>query len=129
VIGGKQPEGLDGAYYMPTLITNTTSDMKVITEEVFGPILPVVTFKTEEEAIKIANDTPFGLSAFVYSKDIERANRVASALEAGQVSINGCSYFSTNAPFGGYKKSGLGRTKGDIGFLYVTRQKVISQPK
>lgn len=114
---------------MPTLITNTTPEMKVIAEEVFGPVLPVTTFKTEEEAIATANDTPFGLSAFVYSKDVERANRVASAIEAGQVSINGCSYFSTNAPFGGYKKSGIGRTKGDIGFLNVTQQKVISRPK
>ncbi len=129
VIGGKRPSELSGAYYMPTLITNTTPDMKVITEEIFGPVLPVITFKTEEEAVEIANDTPFGLSAFVYSKDIERANRVADALESGQISINGCSYFSANAPFGGYKKSGLGRTKGDIGFLYVTRQKVISRPK
>lgn len=129
VTGGKRPEGLDGSYYMPTLITNTTPDMKVIAEEVFGPVLPIVTFKTEEESVAIANDTTFGLSAFVYSKDMERANRVASALEAGQVSINGCSYFSTNAPFGGYKKSGIGRTKGDIGFLNVTQQKVISCPK
>lgn len=129
VIGGKRPEGLNGAYYMPTLITNTTPDMKVITEEVFGPVLPIITFKTEDEALKIANDTPFGLSAFVYSKDMERADRIAHALEAGQVSINGCSYFSTNAPFGGYKKSGIGRVKGDIGFLNVTQQKVISRPK
>ncbi len=129
IAGGARPEGLDGAYYLPTLITDTTPDMKVVTEEVFGPVLPVITFKDETEAIKIANDTPFGLSAFVYSKDMERADRVASALEAGQVSINGCSYFSTNAPFGGYKKSGIGRTKGDIGFLNVTQQKVISRPK
>jgi acyl-CoA reductase-like NAD-dependent aldehyde dehydrogenase len=129
VAGSKQPEGLNGAYYIPTLITNTTPDMKVITEEVFGPVLPIITFKTEDEAMEIANNTPFGLSAFVYSKDIERANRVANALEAGQVSINGYSYFSTNAPFGGYKKSGIGRTKGDIGFLHVTRQKVIASPK
>jgi len=129
VIGGARPEGLNGAYYLPTLITNTTPDMKVVTEEVFGPVLPVLTFKTEEEALKIAHDTHYGLSAFVYSKDINRANRVAHALEAGQVSINGCSFFSTNAPFGGYKKSGIGRTKGDIGFLQVTQQKVISRPK
>jgi len=129
VTGGKQPKGLDGAYYMPTIITNTTPDMRVVTEEVFGPVLPILTFKTEEEALKIANDTPYGLSAFVYSKDLEQASRVAHALEAGQVSINGCSYFSTNAPFGGYKKSGIGRVKGDIGFLQVTQQKVISRPK
>jgi len=128
VTGGKRAERLDGAYYMPTLITNTTPNMKVVTEEVFGPVLPIITFKTEEEALQIANDTQYGLSAFVYSKDLKRANRIAHALEAGQVSINGCSYFSTNAPFGGYKKSGIGRTKGDIGFLQVTQQKIISRP-
>jgi len=128
VVGGKQVEGLDGAYYMPTLITNTTPSMKVATEEVFGPVLPIITFKTEEEALRIAHDTPYGLSAFVYSKNLERADRIAHALEAGQVSINGCSYFSTNAPFGGYKRSGIGRTKGDIGFLQITKQKVISRP-
>jgi len=127
VTGGKRPEGLDGAYYMPTLITNTTPDMAVVTEEVFGPVLPVIAFRTEEEALKIANDTQYGLSAFVYSIDLKRAERVAHALEAGQVSINGCSYFSANAPFGGYKKSGIGKTRGDIGFLQVTQQKVISR--
>ncbi|MDP3646181.1 MAG: aldehyde dehydrogenase family protein [bacterium] len=128
LVGGKTPVGLNGAYYEPTLITNTTPDMKIITEEVFGPVLPVITFTTEEEALKIAHETPYGLSAFVYSKDLERADRVAHALLAGQVSINGCSYFSTNAPFGGYKKSGIGRVKGDIGFFHVTQQKVISRP-
>ncbi len=128
VVGGKQVEGLDGAYYMPTLITNTTPDMKIVTEEVFGPVLPIISFKTEEEALRIAHDTPYGLSAFVYSKNLERADRIAHALEAGQVSINGCSYFSTNAPFGGYRRSGIGRTKGDIGFFQVTKQKVISRP-
>ncbi|MCK5084525.1 MAG: aldehyde dehydrogenase family protein, partial [Candidatus Pacebacteria bacterium] len=115
-------------YYMPTLITNTTPDMKIVTEEVFGPVLPIISFKTEEEALRIAHDTPYGLSAFVYSKNLERADRIAHALEAGQVSINGCSYFSTNAPFGGYRRSGIGRTKGDIGFFQVTKQKVISRP-
>ncbi len=129
VVGGTQPQGLNGAFYMPTLITNTTPDMKVVTEEVFGPVLPVIPFSTEEEALAIAHNTPYGLSAFVYSKDLKRADRVAHALESGQISINGCSYFSTNAPFGGYKKSGIGRTKGDIGFLAVTQQKVISRPK
>jgi succinate-semialdehyde dehydrogenase / glutarate-semialdehyde dehydrogenase len=128
VIGGAKPRELDGAYYMPTLVTDTTPDMRIIVEEVFGPVLPMISFETEEEALKIANNTPYGLSAFVYSKDIERANRVAHLLEAGQVSINGCSYFSTNAPFGGYKESGIGRTKGDIGFYQVAQEKVIGKP-
>jgi len=129
VTGGKRPEELNGAYYLPTIITDVKSGMKILTEEVFGPVLPVTTFKTEAEALQIAHNTPYGLSAFVYSKDIVRAERVAHALEAGQVSINGCSYFSINAPFGGYRRSGIGRTKGDIGFIYLTQQKVIAKPR
>lgn len=128
VAGGRRAEGLDGAYYMPTIITDIKSDMKVVTEEVFGPVLPIIKFKDEKEALKIAHSTEYGLSAFVYSKDLKRADRIAHKLEAGQVSINGCSYFSTNAPFGGYKRSGIGRTKGDVGFMQVTQQKVISRP-
>lgn len=129
ITGGMRPKGLNGAFYMPTLITDATSDMRVITEEVFGPVLPIMKFKTEKEALAIAHNTPYGLSAFVYTKDLKRAERVARALQAGQISINGANYFSTNAPFGGYKKSGIGRSKGDIGFLAVTQQKVIARPK
>ena len=129
VIGGTRPEGLNGAYYLPTLITNVSPDMRIVTEEVFGPCLSVLSFRTEDEALAIAHATPYGLSAFVYSGDTTRANRVAHALEVGQVSINGCSYFSTNAPFGGYKQSGMGRTKGDLGFYFVTHQKVIASPE
>lgn len=128
VIGGQRPDNLEGAYYLPTIITDTTPDMRVVSEEVFGPILPVITFSTEEEALELTHATEYGLSAFVYSKDNERAERVAHQLQAGQVSINGCSYFSTNAPFGGYKKSGIGRVKGDIGFMQVAQAKVISRP-
>lgn len=129
VTGGKQPDGLSGAYFLPTILTNVTPGMRVVSEEVFGPVLPVMSFKDEKEAIAIANSLPYGLSAFVYSKDAKRADRVASALESGQVSINGFSYFSPNAPFGGYKRSGIGRMRGNIGFYYVTQEKVIARPK
>jgi len=115
VTGGERPQKLNGAFYKPTLITNTTSDMRVVDEETFGPLLPMITFSTEDEAIKIANDTPYGLSAFLYTNNAEQADRVAKALEAGQVSINGASYFSNHAPFGGYKKSGIGRGDGEYG--------------
>src|SRR3989344_2448143 len=108
VCGGKRPEGLLGAYYEPTILTNVTTDMAVMNEEVFGPVLPVIKFETEEEAIKMANDTDYGLSAFVYSADLARAERVAGLLEAGQVSVNGETFFGDNTPFGGYKKSGIG---------------------
>lgn len=121
-------EDLNGAYCKPYIITNVTEDMRVMTEEVFAPILPIVTFKTEEEALKIANNTEFGLSAFVYSKNIERSNRVANKMQAGQVSINGSLYFSENSPFGGYKKSGMGRSDGRFGYTTATQMKVIAKP-
>lgn len=129
VTGGKRPKGLDGAFYEPTLITNTTPDMRVIREEVFGPALSIIPFKHEQDAIERANDTEFGLSGFVYSTDIKRAVRVAQALQVGQISINGYPFASNHAPFGGYKKSGIGRTKGVIGYHTMTQEKVIAEPR
>lgn len=126
VCGGKRPEGLYGAYFEPTLLTNITQDMRVYTEEVFGPALTVMPFDTEAEAIELANNTIYGLSAFVYTKDIARARRVTAALDVGNVSINGASYFTDNAPFGGYKKSGIGSTGGKYGFYHVTHMKTVA---
>lgn len=127
--GGKRPDGLEGAFYEPTIITNVTKDMAVMTEEVFGPVLPVISFETEEEVIAMANDTEYGLSAFVYTEDTEKAERVANKLQAGQISINGKLFFTNNSPFGGYKKSGLGRGDGKLGYHYITQTKVVSKPK
>ncbi|MBI2888452.1 MAG: aldehyde dehydrogenase [Candidatus Liptonbacteria bacterium] len=127
--GGKKPAGLNGAYYEPTVIVGVTKDMKVYREEVFGPVLPIMPFKTEEEALKLANDTPYGLSAFVYSSDQGRAKRVAKEIIAGNVSINGADYFTDNAPFGGYKKSGMGSADGKYGYRYVTKMKTVSEKK
>lgn len=128
VIGGKIPGNLQGAYFEPTVLTNVSPDMRVVTEEVFGPMLPVLTFKTEEEAIRLANKTNYGLSAFVYSGDQEQAMRVASQIDAGQLSVNGASYFTDHAPFGGYKESGIGRGDGKYGFYESTQLKVIARP-
>lgn len=129
LIGGKRPEGLNGAYYEPTLLANVTEDMRVFSEEVFGPVLSIVQFETEGEAIEMANNTIFGLSAFVYTEDPEKASRVTRLLEAGNVSINGASYFSKNSPFGGYKKSGMGSNDGKFGFRQVTRMKTVAKMK
>lgn len=122
-VGGSVCDGLNGAYYQPTLLTNVTMKMRVMTEEVFGPVLPIISFSSEEEAIKIANDTQYGLSAFLYGNNIDQLKRVALQIDAGQISINGASYFSSNSPFGGYKKSGLGRNDGQFGFYEVTQKK------
>jgi len=128
ITGGKVLKSFDGAYFSPTILTNVSSDMRVVTEEVFGPVLPIVKFKTEKEAIEIANNTEYGLSAYVYGPDVEKLKYVSSQLQAGQVSINGTSFFSEHSPFGGYKKSGLGRNDGKYGFYQVTQMKVVSEP-
>lgn len=127
--GAARPDGLDGAYYMPTVLTNITKDMRVYTDETFGPVLPIMTFKTEEEAIALANDTPYGLSAFVYTQDMNKAQRVAACIKSGNVAINDTNYFSDHSPFGGQKRSGMGSARGKYGFRYVTQMKTVSIPK
>ncbi len=129
IIGGNTPENLSGAFYEPTILTNVTRDMRVWAEEVFGPVLPVVSFKTEEEAIELANDTYYGLGSRVYSKDIERAKRVASKIKAGTVEINHVSRWLPCNPFGGFKSSGMGREHGIAGFRELCQIKVISMEK
>jgi acyl-CoA reductase-like NAD-dependent aldehyde dehydrogenase len=129
LFGGKEPKGLQGAYYEPTVLTDITFDMRVWKEEVFGPVLPAVTFKTEEEAIKLANDTIYGLAAFVFTTDKERYWRVAKQLQTGIVAHNNALYFSTKSPFGGYKASGNSRAGGIEGFHEVTQIKLISEEK
>jgi succinate-semialdehyde dehydrogenase / glutarate-semialdehyde dehydrogenase len=128
-VGGMPFTEIDGAYYSPTLLTNITPEMKVWHEEVFGPVLSVVSFKTEDEAIKLANDTIYGLGAVVFSKDKLRAKNVATLIDAGSVEVNGVSRWKECNPFGGYKKSGMGREHGVIGFRELTQVKVISEKK
>ena len=129
ITGGKRPESMLGAFYEPTILTNVTRDMKVWNEEVFGPVLPVVSFATEEKAIELANDTIYGLSSRVITKDAERAERVASQIEAGTVEINSGDRWLSCNPFGGYKMSGIGRENGVMGFRQLCRVKVISKSK
>ena len=102
VTGGKRPEKLKGAYYEPTILTNVNRAMKVWREEVFGPVLPVIPFKTEDEALELANDTKYGLGAYIFSKDKIRASRIASQINTGMVSVNNASYLQPCSPFGGY---------------------------
>lgn len=126
VIGGKSPENLKGAYYLPTILINIKRDMRVWKEEVFGPVLPVKAFKTEEEAIELANDTSYGLGASVFTAERKRALRVASKIQAGSVEINGVSRWLPCNPFGGYKDSGVGREHGRVGFQELCQIKVIT---
>lgn len=129
LVGGRQPDTLSGAYYEVTVLTNVTHDMLVWKEEVFGPVLPVVTFGTEEDAIKLANDTEYGLGAYVFTENKERYQRVAKQIQAGNIAHNTAWYFSPKTPFGGYKKSGNGRSQGTVGFHEVCQIKVIAEEK
>lgn len=126
IIGGERPKGLKGAYYLPTILINITRDMKVWNEEIFGPVLSVVSFKTEEEAILLANDTKYGLGAEVYSNDLKRALRVTSMIEAGAININKGNHWRPCNPFGGYKDSGMGREHGKWGLLELCQIKNIA---
>ncbi len=114
VIGGN-PHELGGTFFEPTVITGVTDDMRVFSEEIFGPVAPLYKFKTEEEAVKMANDTPFGLAAYFYSRDIGRVWRVSRALEYGIVGINEGIISNEVAPFGGVKESGVGREGSKYG--------------
>ncbi|KKR71498.1 MAG: Aldehyde Dehydrogenase [Candidatus Roizmanbacteria bacterium GW2011_GWB1_40_7] len=129
VTGGKRPEKLSGAFYEPTLLTNVTTDMRVWQEEVFGPVLPIVSFETDEEAVAMANDTKYGLGSYVYTKDKEKALEIASRIDAGMVSINAASYINACSPFGGYKDSGIGREHGKFGFAELTQVKIVAIEK
>lgn len=110
--GGKH---LEGNFYAPTVLKNVTTDSLVAKEETFGPLCALFKFKTEEEAIQLANDTPFGLAAYFYSENIRRCQRVAETLESGMVGINTGLLSNASAPFGGVKQSGLGREGSKYG--------------
>ena len=113
-LGGNR-HALGGSFFAPTILTNLTKDMLIAKEEIFGPVAPLFRFKTEAEAIKMANDTEFGLASYFYSKDISRVWRVAEALEYGMVGINTGAISCEMAPFGGMKSSGLGREGSNYG--------------
>ncbi|MFN3868869.1 MAG: aldehyde dehydrogenase family protein, partial [Hyphomicrobiaceae bacterium] len=100
---------LGGNFYEPTILTDVTPDMRVASEETFGPVAPLFRFETEAEAVQLANATPYGLAAYFYARDIGRVWRVAEALEFGMVGINEGVISTELAPFGGVKESGLGR--------------------
>jgi aldehyde dehydrogenase (NAD+) len=114
--GAEPPEGAPaGGYYVkPTVFGNVNNSMTIAQEEIFGPVLAIIPYKDEEEAVRIANDSPYGLAGAVWSKDEARAQRVARRIRAGQVDVNGGA-FNMNAPFGGFKQSGHGREAGVYG--------------
>jgi len=126
LVGGEgHPPGLESGYFVkPTVFVNVKNEMTIAREEIFGPVLSVITYEDEEDAIRIANDTEYGLHAYVSSTDIQRAHRVASQIQAGRVAINGL-LDDQQAPFGGFKHSGMGREFGIYGIEAFLEPKAI----
>jgi aldehyde dehydrogenase (NAD+) len=119
------PAGMNRGYYVqPTVFGDVTPRMRIAREEIFGPVLSIISYDSEDEAVEIANDTPFGLAGFVQSPDLERARAVANRIRAGRVYINGAG-FDRSLPFGGYKQSGNGREFGVFGFEEYLEVKAI----
>ena len=113
--GTGRPEGLDKGYFArPTVFADVSNDMTIAREEIFGPVLSIIPYDSDDEAVEIANDTPYGLSGYVSSGNLDRARRIAARLHTGMVHINGA-HLDSMAPFGGYKQSGNGREWGSFG--------------
>lgn len=123
--GEGKPEGLElGFFVKPTVFIYATADMPIVREEIFGPVLSVLTYETEEQAVAMANDTDYGLQAYISSSDPERANRIAEKINSGRVLINTLRH-DAEAPFGGFKQSGIGREGGIMGLEALLEPKVI----
>lgn len=126
VTGGEgRPAGLKRGYFVrPTIFSGVRNDMTIAREEIFGPVLAILPYETEADAIRIANDTPYGLAAYIWATDLDVARRVAARIRAGMVHVNGAD-MSLNAPFGGFKQSGNGREWGEFGLADFVELKVV----
>ena len=121
VLGGRPVDG-PGYFYPPTVLVEVPRDARILREEVFGPVAPVVRFEREDEALAMANDTPFGLVSYLYTTDLARGLRLAEGMQSGMVGLNRGLVSDPAAPFGGTKQSGLGRegsTEGLLEFLEI----------
>lgn len=125
VLAGGKSHALGGLFFEPTVLTDVTSQMRVVHEETFGPLAPLIRFETEEEVIAAANDTEFGLASYVFTRDVARVFRVSEALEYGMVGVNTGAISTAEAPFGGIKMSGLGREGSRYGLDDFTELKYI----
>ena len=129
ICGGQRLENTDGNYYLPTILTNITKEMKVYNEEVFGPVIPIIGFDTIEDAIELANDTEYGLGGYIYTKDRKKFDTVVKQLKTGMIAWNNLYYLKPCNPFGGYKKSGIGRNNSEFGLKELCNIKVITYEK
>jgi aldehyde dehydrogenase (NAD+) len=129
VVGGRAPEHLPrGFFYEPTLLVNVDENSAVAQDELFGPVLVVLPHDGDDDAVRIANNSIFGLSGAVLSSDRERALGVARRIRTGTMSVNGGLYYAPDAPFGGYKQSGMGREMGAAGLDEFLERKTFAEP-
>jgi aldehyde dehydrogenase (NAD+) len=129
ILGGGRPAHLEKGWFVePTVFSNVSNDMSIAQEEVFGPVLVIIPFEDDDDAVRIANDSIYGLSAAVYSADEDHATAVARRIRTGTVNINGAAFLGGDAPFGGYKQSGIGREMGPEGFEEYLETKTIAYP-
>jgi 5-carboxymethyl-2-hydroxymuconic-semialdehyde dehydrogenase len=126
VAGGTRPAGLpEGNYLAPTVFADVTPDMRIFQEEIFGPVVCVTPFDSEEEAIALANNTRYGLAAYIWTSDLRRAHRVAASVEAGMTWVNSHNVRDLRTPFGGVKASGLGREGGQHSIDFYTESRIV----
>jgi aldehyde dehydrogenase (NAD+) len=125
--GGRPADRTAGFYIEPTVIAGLTNDARVAREEIFGPVLTVIAHDGDADAVRIANDSPYGLSGAVVGTDQDRVDWVASRLRTGTVNVNGGVWYSPDAPFGGYKQSGIGREMGQAGFEEYLETKLVAR--
>jgi succinate-semialdehyde dehydrogenase / glutarate-semialdehyde dehydrogenase len=126
VLTGGKALDRDGFYYPPTVLSGVSSDAVITREEIFGPVAPISSFKTEEEVIRLANDTEYGLISYVYTRDVSKGLRVSGKLESGMVGLNRGLVSDPAAPFGGMKQSGLGREGAHHGILEFCETKYVA---
>src|SRR3712207_923552 len=125
VVGGKRPER-DGFYYEPTVLLDVPLGAEILGEEIFGPVAPIITFSDEAEAVRMANDTEYGLVSYVYTGDLARGLRMCEQLDSGMVGLNRGLVSDPAAPFGGTKQSGIGREGGHEGMLDYLESKYVA---
>jgi 5-carboxymethyl-2-hydroxymuconic-semialdehyde dehydrogenase len=129
IAAGGVKVGVEGCYVAPTLFANATNEMTIAQEEIFGPVLTAIPFKDEADALRIANDTEYGLAAYLWTNDLNRAIRMTDELEAGMMWVNSENTRHLPTPFGGVKSSGIGRDGGDWSFDFYMETVNVSFPR